>query len=70
MLKRLLPRLRRAFPRARLRIRLDAGFSGLELYEFFEAQKLEYVVGMAKNAWPMSLAGPLLAEARSDLDAW
>ena len=56
VLKRLLRRLRRAFPRARLRIRLDAGFSGPELYAFFEAQKLEYVVAMAKTPgsrpWP------------------
>ena len=70
VLKRLLRRLRRAFPRARLRIRLDAGFSGPELYAFFEAQKLEYVVGMAKNAWLTSLAEPLMAEVRSDFDEW
>lgn len=61
-------RLRRAFPRARLRIRLDAGFSGPELYAFFEAQKVEYLVGMAKNAWLTSLAEPLMAEVRSDFE--
>ena len=69
VLKRLLPRLRRAFPGVRLRIRLDAGFSGPELYAFFEAQKLDYVVGMAKNAWLKSLAEPLMAEARCDFEA-
>lgn len=69
VLKRLLRRLRQAFPRARLRIRLDAGFSGPELYEFFEAQKLEYVVGMAKNARLTDLAEPLMAEVRSDFEA-
>ena len=68
LLKRLLPRLRRAFPRARLRIRLDGGFSGPELYAFFEAQKLDYVVGMAKNPWLETLAEPLMAEARSDFE--
>jgi hypothetical protein len=68
VLKRLLPRLRRAFPGARLRIRLDAGFSGPELYEFFEAHKLDYVVGMAKNAWLTALAEPLMAEVRSDFE--
>ena len=68
VLKRLLRRLRRAFPGARLRIRLDAGFSGPELYAFFEALKLEYVVGMAKNAWLKSLAEPLMAEVRSDFE--
>ena len=69
VLKRLLPRLRRAFPKARLRIRLDAGFSGPELYEYFESEKLDYVVGLAKNAWLTSLAEPLMAEVRSDLEA-
>ena len=69
VLKRLLPRLRRAFPKARLRIRLDAGFSGPELYEYFESEKLDYVVGMAKNAWLKSLAEPLMAEVRRDFEA-
>ena len=69
VLKRLLPRLRRAFPGVRLRIRLDAGFSGPELYEYFESERLEYVVGLAKNAWLTSLAEPLMAEVRSDLAA-
>ena len=65
--RRLLPRLRRAFPRARLRIRLDGGFSCPELYAFFKAQKLEHVVGMPKNAWLGTLAEPLMPEARSVL---
>ena len=69
ILKRLLPRLRRAFPGARLRIRLDGGFSGPELYEFFEAEKLDYVVGMAQNPVLLSLAEPLMAEVRADFEA-
>ena len=69
ILKRLLPRLRRAFPRARLRIRLDGGFSGPELYEFFEVEKLDYVVGMAQNPVLLSLAEPLMAEVRADFEA-
>ena len=69
MLKPLLPRLRRAFPKAQLRIRLDAGFSGPGLYEFFEAQRLDQVVGMAKNTWLRPLGEPLMAEVRSDFEA-
>ena len=34
VLKRLLPLLREAFPRAKLRIRLDAGFAREELLEY------------------------------------
>ena len=63
VLKRLLPRLRRAFPKARLRIRLDSGFSGPELYAFFEANRLDHVVGMAKNPTLAALAEPLLDES-------
>ena len=49
ILKRLLPLLRKAFPKARLRVRLDAGFAGPELLEAFEREGLEYVVCLAGN---------------------
>ena len=69
VLRRLLPRLRRAFPKARLRIRLDGGFSGPELFGFFEASRLDYVVGMAGNPKLKALAGPLMDAARADFEA-
>ena len=69
ILKRVLPRLRSAFPKAKLRIRLDAGFSGPELYEFFEAERLEYVVCMGKNEVLQRFAEPLMAPLRAALKA-
>ncbi len=69
ILKRLLPRLRKAFPKAKIRIRLDAGFSGAELYEFFEEEGLEYVVCMGKNAVLKRFAEPLMAPLRAALEA-
>ena len=69
ILKRLLPRLRKAFPKARIRIRLDAGFTGPELYEFFEAERLEYVVCMGKNPVLLRFAEPLMAPLRDALEA-
>lgn len=69
ILKRLLPRLRSAFPGATIRVRLDAGFSGPELYEFFEAQRLEYVVCMGKNPVLAGLAEPLMSGLRADMAA-
>ena len=69
MLKRLLPRLRQAFPKARIRIRLDAGFSGPDIYEFFEAQRLEYVVCMGTNAVLKAHAEPLLTPIRQAIEA-
>lgn len=68
LLKRVLPKLRRAFPGARIRIRLDAGFTGPELYDFFEAQGLEYVVAMAKNSVLKGLAEPAMAVVRQDAE--
>lgn len=68
ILKRVLPRLRRAFPKARIRIRLDAGFSGPELYEFFEAERLEYVVCMTTNVRLQRFAEPLLAPIRQAVE--
>lgn len=69
VLDRLLPRLRAAFPKARVRIRLDAGFKGKELYDYFEAHDLEYVVCMAKNPVLQAQAEPLLEPVRERVAA-
>lgn len=69
LLRRVLPRLRAAFPKARIRLRLDAGFAGPELYEFFEAERLEYVVCMAQNEVLQRFAAPLLEPLRALLAA-
>jgi len=69
ILKRLLPRLRKAFPKAKIRIRLDAGFTGPELYEFFEDERMEYVVCMGKNSVLLRFAEPLMAPLRDTLEA-
>ncbi len=68
LLERLLL-LREFFPRATLRLRLDAGFQGDELPAYGEREGLEYleyVVCLQKNAVPERRAAPLRAavEAR------
>ena len=50
ILTRLCRRLRAAFPRARLRVRLDGGFASPEVLDFLDAEGVEYVVAMASNA--------------------
>ncbi len=66
LLSRLLPLLRRAFPRAHFRVRLDGGFATPEVFDFLEAQpRLEYVVAMAKNAVLERHAEPAMLVARS-----
>jgi Transposase DDE domain group 1 len=64
ILSRLLPRLRAAFPGARLRVRLDGGYAGAEMFEFLEREGLEYIVGMAKNKVLERRAARLMGTAR------
>jgi hypothetical protein len=65
ILERLLPRVRRAFPRARIRVRLDGGFAGPEVLHFLDAQPdVAYVVAMAKNDVLIRVAEPAMRTAR------
>ena len=66
LLSRLLPRLRRAFPRARILVRLDGGFASPAVFAFLEAQpRLDYVLAMAKNAVLKRYAEPAMLVARA-----
>jgi hypothetical protein len=49
-LRGLLRALRRAFPRATLRVRLDGGFAGPRLLAVLDRAGVEYVVGLPGNA--------------------
>jgi hypothetical protein len=50
ILDRLIARLRQAFPKAILRVRLDGGFASPEVLDFLDEQPdVEYVVNMASN---------------------
>ena len=64
LLRRLLARLRVAFPRARLRIRLDGGFASPEVFAFLEAAGVEYVVAMASNVRLVKRSRRLMGRAR------
>jgi len=64
ILGRLLPRLKAAFPRARLRVRLDGGFAAPEIFAFLEREGLEYVIAMAKNKVLERRAARLMGSAR------
>ena len=65
LLQRLLPKLRRAFPGARLRVRLDGGFATPAVFAFLEAARVEYVVAMAGNAVLARHAEPALGPLRA-----
>lgn len=47
ILGRVLAKLRKAFPKARLRVRLDGGFGAPAVLDFLDAAGVEYVVGLA-----------------------
>ncbi|RPH58942.1 MAG: IS1380 family transposase [Acidobacteria bacterium] len=64
ILRRLLGKLRRAFPTAVFRVRLDGGFAHPKLFTFLEQQQVEYVVAMASNARLEKRARRLLGKAR------
>ena len=64
ILSRVLERLRVAFPRARVLVRLDGGFAAPQIFEFLEAEGCDYVVAMAKNVRLARRATRLMARAR------
>ena len=64
LLRRVFQKLRAAFPTAILRVRLDGGFASGPLFEFLEAEGVEYVVGMASNARLEKRIRRLMGKAR------
>jgi hypothetical protein len=65
ILRRILERVRQAFPKARIRVRLDGGFACPEMFDFLDEQPdVDYGVGMGKNAVLNRLAEPEMQQAR------
>jgi hypothetical protein len=64
VLRRLFSKLRALFPRARLRVRADAGFADAKLLAFLEAAQVEYVLGLAGNRRLDKRVRRLLGRAR------
>ena len=55
LLLRIVPRLQREFPKARIKLRADAGFAMPLLYEFCEFFGIQYTIGIGTNS---RLQGP------------
>ncbi|HYM90493.1 MAG TPA: IS1380 family transposase [bacterium] len=64
LLRRLFAKLRAAFPKATLRVRLDGGYATPPLFAFLEAEGVEYLVAMASNARLAKRIRRLLGKAR------
>ena len=65
LLRRLLPKLGRAFPAARLRVRLDGGFATPAIFDHLEAAGVEYVVAMGNNPVLTRHAEPYVTPLRA-----
>jgi len=46
ILRRIIGKLREAFPKARLRVRLDGGFAMPAVFDYLELERVEYLVAM------------------------
>ena len=69
LLKRLIPALKKAFPKAVIRVRLDGGFCCPEVLDFLDTCKeVEYLVGMAKNSVLEKATAEDLALAQKSFD--
>ena len=67
-LKRIVPKLQAAFPKAEIIIRCDAGFAIPEMYEFCEQERLKYVIGLIRNDVLACMAEDLLQTAHKQYE--
>lgn len=64
ILDRMIERVRAAFPKARILVRLDGGFAAPALLSFLEEVKVDYIIGMAENKVLKRRARRLMGKAR------
>jgi hypothetical protein len=62
-LRRLVPHLRRRFPRTPIRFRADAGFSSPQVYAFLEQERIEYIIGIPHHQAFRRFTRPVLRRA-------
>jgi hypothetical protein len=67
LLRRLIERLTEAFPKAKIRVRLDGGFAAPEVLDFLDCEpKVEYLVNFAGNTVLKRKAESAMKRARRD----
>jgi hypothetical protein len=64
VLKRLIKKLKKAYPEALILFRADAGFAVPALYRYLERQEIRYVIGFITNNRVLAKAAPLLEKAQ------
>jgi hypothetical protein len=66
VLKRIVGRLREAWPSVEIEIRADAGFAVPEIYEYCEKEGIGYTIGLISNPRLEALAQDLLRRAKQE----
>ncbi len=64
LLKRMVGKLRQRWPGVKIEIRADAGFAVPEVYDYCEAEGIDYTIGLISNPRLRALAEPLLQRAK------
>ncbi len=64
VLSRIIARLRTAFPKAQIRVRLDGGFSTPDILDYLDWERVEYLVGFAGNSALDAQVEPLMRAVR------
>ena len=68
-IERIVSQIRARWPRVKIWLRADSGFARDELMSWCEANKVDYVFGLAKNSRLLKRLAPELAKARADYRA-
>jgi hypothetical protein len=66
ILKRLVAQLRQAWPDTPILLRGDSGLALPEVYDWCEANGVDYLIGLARNSRLQALAEPFLTVARDE----
>lgn len=69
ILKRIIGKVRQAWPEVDIELRADAGFAVPAIYEYCEEQGIDYTIGLVSNARLEALAAPLLEQAQQQYAA-
>jgi hypothetical protein len=64
ILKRVIAKLRVAFPKTQIRVRLDGGFSSPAILDYLDQEHVEYLVGFAGNLALEARVEPLMRAVR------
>ncbi len=69
ILKRIVGRLREAWPEVEIEVRADAGFAVPEIYDYCEQEGIGYTIGLISNPRLEALAEDLLERAKRESEA-